>query len=73
MQNVSIPESVTAIGDFAFYGCKSLKSVSIPNGAATIGDSAFFGCDALQQIKVPRGTLERFKKMIDKEHQQILA
>ena len=73
LRNVSIPESVTAIGDFAFYGCKSLKSVSIPNGAATIGDSAFFGCDALQQIKVPRGTLERFKKMIDKEHQQILA
>lgn len=73
LRNVSIPESVTAIGDFAFYGCKSLKSVSIPNGAATIGDSAFFGCDALQQIKVPRGTLERFKKMIDKEHQQILT
>ena len=37
---VGTREGMTAIGDYAFYGCKSLASIKIPEGMA-IGDYAF--------------------------------
>jgi|GEM_PF-2449110 len=38
---VNISNSVTSIGDYAFYNCTSLKSVTIPDSVTSIGDSAF--------------------------------
>ena len=43
---------VTAIGDRAFYGCKSLRIVTIPSSVTTIGDWAFSGCTGLMRINV---------------------
>ena len=37
----TIPNSVTSIGDMAFYGCTSLTSITIPNSVTSIGDDAF--------------------------------
>ena len=34
-------ESVTKVGESAFYGCSSLKSIKIPKGVTSIGDYAF--------------------------------
>ena len=42
-----IPESVTTIGSYAFYGCSSLTSITIPNSVTKIGDYAFRGCSSL--------------------------
>jgi hypothetical protein len=42
--NVTIPNSVTTIGDFAFSACHSLTSVTIPNSVTTINDYAFQNC-----------------------------
>lgn len=39
--SVTIPDSVTEIGDYAFYGCDYLKSITIPESVTYIGDSAF--------------------------------
>ena len=36
-----IPNSVTSIGDFAFYGCSGLTSIEIPNSVTSIGRGAF--------------------------------
>lgn len=42
--HVTIPESVTAIGDSAFYGCTRLKRVVIPKSVTTLGNSVFKDC-----------------------------
>jgi hypothetical protein len=49
--SVEISDSVTAIGDDAFYNCTSLEYVEIGNGVEeTLGDSSFYGCNALTTI-----------------------
>ncbi len=48
---VTIPNGVTSIGDYAFYGCESLASITIPDSVTNIG-SAFFDCTSLTSIEV---------------------
>ena len=51
----AIPDSVTVIGNVAFYECSSLTSVTIPAGVASIGESAFYGCTGLTSVAIPAG------------------
>ena len=44
LQDITIPSSVTYIGDGAFSGCDSLQSITIPNSVTKIGDGAFSYC-----------------------------
>lgn len=51
--SVSIPNSVTTIGDNAFYKCSGIDSLSIPESVTSIGTYAFSGCSALKSVKFP--------------------
>ena len=53
IKDLVIPNSVTSIGDYAFYGCSSLISITIPDSVTSIGDYAFKGCDSLTSITIP--------------------
>ena len=48
-----IPESVTSIGGYAFYGCTGLTSVTIPNSMTSIGKEAFSCCSGLTSVTIP--------------------
>ena len=50
-----IPDSVTSIGDYAFYGCDSFASVTIPNSVTSIGSYAFDGCTSLTSVTIGNG------------------
>ena len=52
-RNTIIPDSVTSIGDSAFFRCSGLTSITIPDSVTSIGDSAFSGCSELTSITIP--------------------
>ena len=52
-KNTTIPNSVTSIGDLAFYHCSGLTSVTIPNSVTSIGFDAFYGCSSLTSVNIP--------------------
>ena len=52
MTEVTIPNSVTSIGDFAFYWC-SVRELIIPNSVTSIGDYAFQNCNGLTELTIP--------------------
>ncbi len=52
---VSLPESVSVIGDNAFTECKKLTMIVLPDRLSHIGKSAFKGCEGLTDITIPAG------------------
>ena len=50
LENITIPDSVTCIGEYAFYYCTSLRSVTITNSIKKIYSDAFGNCKNLVSI-----------------------
>lgn len=45
-----IPSTITAINNYAFYGCYSITTATIPNSVTSIGNYAFSFCPGLTDI-----------------------
>ncbi len=52
LMSVTIPNSVTSIGEGAFYGCTNLTSITISSSVTSIGEGAFAICVSLTSITV---------------------
>ena len=48
---MTIPHSVTSIGESSFSECSSLEEITIDSPEISIGYDAFGGCSSLKQIK----------------------
>ena len=55
---ITIPATITYIGDYAFYDCDALESVVIPNSVKSIGKGAFQSCNGLKSVTLPAGLTE---------------
>ncbi len=51
---ITVPETVTDIGDYAFSECSNLESVALPQGLLSLGDKAFYKCEKLSGVALPR-------------------
>ena len=54
---LDLPEGMTYVGQFAFWGLDGLKDVVLPEGLVEIADYAFSSCQGLKSITFP-STLE---------------
>ena len=53
-KSVYIPDSVTNIGEQAFWGCGYLEKITLPESLITIGNWAFSDCKALTKVTIPK-------------------
>lgn len=51
--NLTIPSTVTSIGDYAFYRYHGLGSVRIADGVTSIGGASFSHCSGLTSVTIP--------------------
>ena len=51
----TLPDNITSIGQYAFYGCNNegFTSITLPEGVTSLGNYAFNGCSALSEIALP--------------------
>lgn len=50
LTTIFLPNSITSIGNLAFYSCNGLTGIIIPNSVTTIGNYAFQFCKGLTSI-----------------------
>ncbi|MBO4697961.1 MAG: leucine-rich repeat protein, partial [Lachnospiraceae bacterium] len=59
---VGVPENVTEINDFAFYGCTSIRHITIHRKVTSIGNDAFTGCSSIELALIPAFAIKYLPK-----------
>ena len=44
LTSITIPSSVTSLGDYCFYNCSGLTSITIPSSVTSLGEDCFINC-----------------------------
>lgn len=56
IQSVTIPNTIWGVGDYAFYGCASLKTAIFDDAIRVIGESAFENCKELTSVGLSKNS-----------------
>lgn len=56
--SVTMPNTITYIGNWAFSGCNSLSTIAIPENVTKIGIACFAHCSSLSSISIPQNVME---------------
>ena len=56
--SVSLPDSITYIGNRAFASCSNLKEINLPDRVIKIGNGSFAYCKAIESIHIPRSLID---------------
>lgn len=57
LKSVKMPEGITTIASYCFYGASSLASISLPQSVTSIDNYAFLSTNALEQIILPKNVI----------------
>lgn len=52
---VNVPNTVTSIEEFAFYGCNQITEITLPNTVTELEYGTFACCSSLESINIPTG------------------
>lgn len=55
LNSITIPSTVTSIGDYAFCSCHNLTNISLPKNLTKLGNAAFINCTNLTSMSIPEG------------------
>ena len=55
LKSITLPDSLTYIGDYAFANLNNLESIVLPSHLVSLGDDAFYACENLTSITLPNG------------------
>ena len=58
IKELTIPNTVYQIDDFAFQTCENLKELTIPGSVKVLGQNLFDGCTSLETVKIEEGVRE---------------
>ena len=50
---ITVPEGVTELSDYAFRGCKDITKVKLPSTLTVVGAGVFSGCSSLETVVIP--------------------
>ncbi len=63
LTKITIPDSITIIGESAFEGCISLTDITLPDSVISIGENAFFNC-SIKTATIPASAINAIPKTI---------
>ena len=55
---ITVPEGVTELSNYAFSGCKDITKINLPSTLTSIGVNAFGGCSSLEAIVIPDSVIQ---------------
>ena len=68
LENVTLNDGITRIGEKAFQDCTGLKGITIPGSVKTIGTYAFMRCQSMETLVLEEGIEEICKDAFSECH-----
>ena len=65
IKSITLPNSITKIGNYAFQGCWILENITLPNNITNIPLCTFDGCKKLKNIIIPNSVTKIYESAFE--------